>query len=75
MSRERRVPMWRRVASVTRFGVVALAVGLLVTAMLGALVLAVLVALAVIARGCHTIVGGYLVEGHVPLAAIDRLLS
>ena len=28
------------------------------------------------ARGCHTtLVGGYLVEGHVPLAAIDRLLE
>jgi hypothetical protein len=26
--------------------------------------------------GCHTtIVGGYVVEGHVPVAAIDRLLS
>lgn len=28
------------------------------------------------ARGCHTtIVGGYLVEGHVPLAAIEQLLD
>lgn len=28
------------------------------------------------ARGCHTtLVGGYVVDGHVPLAAIDRLLA
>lgn len=28
------------------------------------------------ARGCHTmLVGGYLVDGHVPLAAIERLLE
>ena len=28
------------------------------------------------ARGCHTtLVGGYLVEGHVPLPAIERLLD
>lgn len=28
------------------------------------------------ARGCHTtLVGGYLVEGHVPLSAIERLLD
>ena len=28
------------------------------------------------ARGCHTtLIGGYLVDGHVPLAAIERLLE
>lgn len=28
------------------------------------------------ARGCHTtLIGGYLVEGHVPLVAVERLLA
>ena len=54
MSRERAVRRWRRVASLARFGSVALAVGLLVIAMLGSIAVGILVALAVIG----TVVGG-----------------
>ena len=54
MSRARGIRTWRRVASLARFGSVALVVGLLVIAMLGAIAVGILVVLAVIG----TVVGG-----------------